>query len=56
MIFINDFSLLHFTSQDQLIIFMALADGKSRIRTTNPITLHTKTAVYIAELLTNVSI
>lgn len=38
--------------QDQLIIFMALAKGISRIRCTVPLTLHTKTAIYIAELLT----
>ncbi|XP_037046686.1 RNA 3'-terminal phosphate cyclase isoform X2 [Bradysia coprophila] len=39
--------------QDQLIIFMALANGLSRIRT-GPLTLHTKTAIHIAELITNV--
>ncbi|XP_039278151.1 RNA 3'-terminal phosphate cyclase [Nilaparvata lugens] len=38
-------------SQDQIIIFMALAAGKSRVRC-GPITLHTKTAIHIAELLT----
>lgn len=37
--------------QDQLIIFMALAKGKSRVKV-GPITLHTKTAIHIAELLT----
>ncbi|XP_061594856.1 RNA 3'-terminal phosphate cyclase [Cololabis saira] len=37
--------------QDQLIIFMALAKGTSRIRT-GPVTLHTQTAIHIAELLT----
>ncbi|KAJ1171657.1 hypothetical protein NDU88_003517 [Pleurodeles waltl] len=36
--------------QDQLIIFMALADGVSRVRT-GPITLHTKTAIHFAEQL-----
>lgn len=41
--------------QDQLIIFMALAKGKSVIKTT-PITLHTETAIFIAQLLTDVSI
>lgn len=39
--------------QDQLIIFMALAKGKSRVRTP-PLTLHTKTAIYISELMTKV--
>ncbi|XP_059425343.1 RNA 3'-terminal phosphate cyclase-like [Carassius carassius] len=38
--------------QDQLIIFMALANGTSRIRT-GPITLHTQTAIHVAEQLTN---
>ncbi|XP_028919660.1 RNA 3'-terminal phosphate cyclase [Ornithorhynchus anatinus] len=37
--------------QDQLIIFMALASGVSRIKT-GPITLHTQTAIYFAEQLT----
>eukprot|EP00891_Asterochloris_glomerata_P008130 jgi/Astpho2/8130/Aster-x1483 len=36
--------------QDQLIIFMALADGTSRMRCTEP-TLHTRTAMVIAEKL-----
>lgn len=34
---------------------MALAKGTSRIRCNLPLTLHTKTAIYIAELMTNVS-
>ncbi|KAK7126749.1 hypothetical protein R3I94_018061 [Phoxinus phoxinus] len=38
--------------QDQLIIFMALANGTSRMRT-GPVTLHTQTAIHVAELLTN---
>ncbi|XP_031640834.1 RNA 3'-terminal phosphate cyclase [Contarinia nasturtii] len=38
--------------QDQLIIFMALARGVSRVRCTLPLTMHTKTAIYIAELIT----
>lgn len=42
--------------QDQVIIFMALAKGISRIRTDFPLTMHTQTAIYIAELLTNVSL
>ncbi|CAK6981286.1 RNA 3'-terminal phosphate cyclase [Scomber scombrus] len=37
--------------QDQLIIFMALAKGTSRIRT-GPVTLHTQTAIHMAEQLT----
>lgn len=40
--------------KDQLIIFMALATGFSRIRT-GPLTLHTKTAIHIAELITKVT-
>uniref|UniRef100_A0A8C2AUV9 RNA 3'-terminal phosphate cyclase n=1 Tax=Cyprinus carpio TaxID=7962 RepID=A0A8C2AUV9_CYPCA len=36
----------------QLIIFMALANGTSRMRT-GPITLHTQTAIHVAEQLTN---
>ncbi|XP_055376727.1 RNA 3'-terminal phosphate cyclase [Condylostylus longicornis] len=40
-------------TQDQLIIFMALANGVSRIKTL-PITLHTKTAIHIAESLAKV--
>ncbi|KAG8436613.1 hypothetical protein GDO86_007644 [Hymenochirus boettgeri] len=39
--------------QDQLIIFMALADGISQVRT-GPLTLHTQTAIHFAELLTKV--
>ncbi|KYO19531.1 RNA 3'-terminal phosphate cyclase [Alligator mississippiensis] len=37
--------------QDQLIIFMALANGVSRIKS-GPITLHTQTAIHFAEQLT----
>uniref|UniRef100_A0A2M4BS28 RNA 3'-terminal phosphate cyclase n=2 Tax=Anopheles marajoara TaxID=58244 RepID=A0A2M4BS28_9DIPT len=37
--------------QDMVIILMALADGRSRIRT-EPLTMHTKTAIYISELMT----
>lgn len=39
----------------QLIIFMALAKGRSRIRT-GPVTLHTQTAIHIAEQLTQVCV
>jgi len=38
--------------QDQMIIFMALAAGSSTL-VTGPITLHTETAIHIAEKLTN---
>ena len=41
-------------SSFQLILFMALASGKSSIRT-GPLSLHTETAIYIAQLLTQVS-
>lgn len=37
--------------QDQLIIFMALAEGQSRMTCGEP-TLHTRTAMVIAEKLT----
>ncbi|XP_058122070.1 RNA 3'-terminal phosphate cyclase [Anopheles ziemanni] len=37
--------------QDMMIILMALADGRSRIRT-EPLTMHTKTAIYVTELMT----
>lgn len=37
--------------QDQLIIFMALAKGTSHIRTV-PLTMHTKTAIHVCELMT----
>lgn len=37
--------------QDQVVIFMGLAKGKSRVRT-GPLTLHTKTAIHYTELLT----
>ncbi|PAV24366.1 RNA 3 -terminal phosphate cyclase [Pyrrhoderma noxium] len=37
--------------QDQLIIFSALAKGKSIIMT-GPISLHTRTAIWVAEKLT----
>jgi RNA 3'-terminal phosphate cyclase (ATP) len=37
--------------QDQMIIFMALAAGSSTL-VTGPITLHTETAIHIAEKLT----
>ena len=36
--------------QDQLIIFMGLANGTSRIKT-GPLTLHTETAIFFTQLL-----
>lgn len=39
--------------QDQMIIFMALAKGKSQIRVAN-VTMHTETAIYITEKLAKV--
>ncbi|CAG8789204.1 24991_t:CDS:10, partial [Gigaspora margarita] len=38
--------------QDQLIIFMAIAEGKSQI-ITGPITLHTRTAIHFAEIMSS---
>ena len=38
--------------QDQIIIFMVLAEGTSVVKT-GPLTLHTKTAIYVAEELTD---
>nr|CAD7398544.1 unnamed protein product [Timema poppensis] len=38
-------------AQDQLILLMALANGKSRVKC-GSITLHTETAIHIAQLLT----
>ncbi|KAJ0173921.1 hypothetical protein K1T71_010067 [Dendrolimus kikuchii] len=40
-------------TQDQVILYMALAEGTSTIRV-GDITLHTKTAIYIAELIAKV--
>ena len=37
----------------QLIVYMSLAAGTSRIRT-GPITLHTQTAMHIAHMMTQV--
>lgn len=39
--------------QDQVIIYMALAAGRSRIRT-GEVTLHTHTAMHFSQLLTGV--
>ncbi|CAL1703953.1 unnamed protein product [Somion occarium] len=38
--------------QDQIIIFLALAEGKSIVKT-GPVTLHTRTAIWVAEQLTD---
>ncbi|XP_076043599.1 RNA 3'-terminal phosphate cyclase [Oratosquilla oratoria] len=38
-------------AQDQVIVLMSLAKGKSRLQT-GPITMHTKTAIHVAELMT----
>ncbi|OBZ75223.1 RNA 3'-terminal phosphate cyclase [Grifola frondosa] len=38
--------------QDQMIIFLALARDRSTVRT-GPLTLHTKTAIWVAEQLTD---
>ncbi|EJU06379.1 RNA 3'-terminal phosphate cyclase [Dacryopinax primogenitus] len=38
--------------QDQMIIFLALAGGRSTIRT-GPLTLHTKAAIWVAEQMTS---
>ena len=37
--------------QDQIIIFMALAEGQSRV-VTGPLTMHTKTAIHMTQTLT----
>ena len=39
--------------QDQLIIFMALAKGMSKIETCSPITKHTRSAIAVAEAMTS---
>ncbi|KAG8189585.1 hypothetical protein JTE90_023654 [Oedothorax gibbosus] len=44
--------MLHLFLAIELIIFMALAKGKSRVRVGAP-TLHTKTAIKVAEMMTN---
>ncbi|KAI5124068.1 hypothetical protein M0805_003895 [Coniferiporia weirii] len=38
--------------QDQMIIFLALAKGRSVVKT-GPLTLHTRTAIWVAETLTD---
>lgn len=39
--------------QDQLIVFMALAEGRSRLKT-GPLTLHTETAIHLTEIMTGI--
>ncbi|KAF8163086.1 RNA 3'-terminal phosphate cyclase domain-containing protein [Crassisporium funariophilum] len=39
--------------QDQIIIFMALADGKSEVRCGTSLSLHTQTAIWLAQELTD---
>lgn len=41
--------------QDQLVVFMALAEGESRLRITQELTLHTKTAIAVAEQISGAS-
>jgi len=38
--------------QDQIIIFLALAKGRSTVKTGLPLTLHTQTAIWVAEQMT----
>lgn len=51
---LNSHSCVDTHVEDMLIIFMALAKGTSRIRCILPLTLHTQTAIHIAELITEV--
>ncbi|XP_059057586.1 RNA 3'-terminal phosphate cyclase-like isoform X2 [Achroia grisella] len=46
-------SCLDHHAQDQVILYMALADGKSAVRT-EKLTLHTKTAIHIVESITKI--
>lgn len=39
--------------QDMLIVLMALADGRSKIKT-EQLTMHTQTAIFVAEMMTKV--
>lgn len=41
-------------AQDQLVLYMALAHGTTRVLT-GPLSLHTRTAIHVAELFTQVS-
>ncbi|XP_050532541.1 RNA 3'-terminal phosphate cyclase isoform X3 [Daktulosphaira vitifoliae] len=50
---LNSKSCVDAYAMDNIIIFMALANGKSQIKC-REITLHTKTAIYIVEEFTNV--
>lgn len=40
--------------QDMVVVLMALAEGRSRIKT-EPLTLHTQTAIHVAQMMTDVS-
>ncbi|XP_041985094.1 RNA 3'-terminal phosphate cyclase [Aricia agestis] len=42
-------------AQDQLIVYMTLAEGRSALRV-GEVTLHTKTAIYIVETITKIKI
>jgi RNA 3'-terminal phosphate cyclase (ATP) len=42
-------------AQDQVIIFMALAAGKSKVRV-GPISMHTQTSIHYTQLMTGVRI
>jgi len=39
--------------QDQIIVFLALAKGRSTVKTGLPLTLHTRTAIWLAEQITS---
>jgi hypothetical protein len=49
----NPLSRLISPTQDELIIFMALAEGTSKIKT-GPLSLHTKAAIFFTKHLTGV--
>ena len=46
-------SKLHLQFQDQIIVFMALAEGQSSVLT-GPLEMHTRTAIHFAEIITGV--
>lgn len=53
MTVIEDESSVDEHTQDQIIILMVMAKGRSRIKV-GKITMHTKTAIFVAEKLANV--